>query len=174
MSDDNDKFINKDNPFDKLEFEAEIEQQPLTEFEEALVENEAEANKSKAKAKVKSICGGVGSGIKAQEEWFSLFNEVLLEVFDTEKAFEDICSKFTQSLLDKGIQVSPHKVYQLVEMTNTRMLKISLSKRLAHAQGLYYEWPRILEKELELLYGSKQISKPAQIKGNPVGEVPTS
>lgn len=171
MSNDNDKFINKENPFEKLEFEVEIDQRPLTELEQALIENEAEAHKEKTETK--KVCGA-DEGLKAQELWFSLFNEVLLEVFDTEKAFEDICANFTQSLLDKGIQVSPHAVYQTVEMANTRMMKIAMSKRLAHAHGLHYEWPQILAKELDVMYGSRgPVSKIVPIKGNPVGEAPS-
>lgn len=170
----NDKFLNKENIFGKLEFEAELDQNPLPEFLEALVENEAEAHKNEPSTeeveRLKQACT-TDKGIQNQEEWMDLFNDMLLGTFDTENAFEQMCEKYTKALLDRGIQVAPHKVYQIIEMTNTRMIKLEMAKRLAMAHGLHSEWPQILEKELALVYGSRQpLVSGSPIKGNPVGE----
>lgn len=169
-----DKFLNKSDPFNKIEFDAEVdygeEYHDLSEHEQSIIENEIEAQEREEREKWGKFGGEVDHGVKSQNEWFHFFNEVFLEIFDSEKSLDEIKEQYTTYLLERGIHVNPHEVYQSVEMINTRMSKLALSKRIAHAHGLFHEWPEILQKELELLYNAKTPQKTMEIHGRPVGE----
>ena len=174
--DNKDKFVNKENIFSELEFDSELEQKPLTDFEKNLLENEKAAHAPQEtqisedeKAELERIFK-IERGIENQKEWQGMFYDLLLEIFDAENAFEDVCKRYTEALLNKGIQVSPQQVYTMIEMANTRMLKINVSKTLAMAHGLHAEWPEILQRELSLIYESRGAPVKIPIKGNPVGE----
>lgn len=164
-----DKFLKTDNPFQVLEFEAEIEQQPLTDFKQSLIENEQEAVEREEQSKTASVTSNHEKGIRNQREWSATYNDILLEIFDAEAALEETTDLHVKALLNKGIQVDPHAVFSIIEMVNTRMLKLSVAKRLAHAHGLHAEWSSIMEKELTLIYGSQAPVKPV-IRGRPLGE----
>lgn len=172
-----DKFINKENVFGELEFDSELEQKPLSDFEINLLENEKAAHdpaheqsiSPAEKAELEKLLK-LERGIASQKEWQKLFNDLFLEIFDAENAFEDVCKNYTKALLDKGIQVAPHQVYQMVEMANTRMIKINIVKTLAMANGLHSEWPDILQKELSLIYDSRGAPSKPSIRGPAVGE----
>lgn len=175
MSDD--KFLNKNDPFDRIEFDAEIDHgdlHSLSDHEQSIIENEIEAQERDKKKETGDFGGEIEHGTKSQNEWFNLYNEVLLEIFDAEKSLDEIKGQFVTCLLERGIHVNPHEMYNSIEMINLRMSKLAISKRLAHAHGLYHEWPDIMKRELDVVYNSRPSQKVAEIHGRPVGERPNT
>lgn len=156
---DNDhKIFNKEDPFKEIEFEAEIETKSRDKILEELEEQEQETEEQEENPELAESVRQYHKAHNQYHTWKSLFNDIFLEVYDSEKSFYDSKEGYTDKLLNTGIKVDPNEMYDLIELVNSRMTRISVAKRLASAMGLHYEWPRILEKELELIYNSRKDS----------------
>jgi len=84
------------------------------------------------------------------------FNKLLTEVFFFENDFESSKKSFLQALLNQGIKANPDMVFSLFELTNTRLIRLFVTKNLCHLLGLEHELDRIMDKEMDLIYSAKE------------------
>lgn len=84
------------------------------------------------------------------------FDSLLLEIFAFEQDFETSKEKFTNALLNQGIKANSDFVFSILEMTNTRLLRVFAAKQICMLLGLHQELDRIIDKELDLIYHSRE------------------
>jgi hypothetical protein len=92
------------------------------------------------------------SGISFVKE----FNKLLTEVFSFENDFESSKKNFLQALLNQGIKANPDAVFSLFEMTNTRLVRMFVTKSICNLLGLQHEMDRIMDKEMDLIYSARE------------------
>lgn len=91
-----------------------------------------------------------------QERWSKMIATLYLDVFNTEKSFLDVSSAITDSMSKNGVNVNIDDMKRRLETISDRMVLIYSAKNIALSMGLNSEWDSILEKELEIIYGSKE------------------
>jgi len=133
------------NPFKLLDFDAEIKQEALPVVEEEIEEEIPEEPDKPANPYASA---------NTQADMYKLFNDIYLEAFDIEYALTKSSEDFSSKLVEKGIKANPDNLYSTVDYINTRLLRVSVIKRLCMAYGLHCEYKDILAHELELLYNS--------------------
>lgn len=84
------------------------------------------------------------------------FDSLLLEIFSFEQDFETSKEKFTNALLNQGIKANSDFVFSILEMTNTRLLRVFAAKQICMLLGLHQELDRIVDRELELIYHGRE------------------
>ena len=94
-----------------------------------------------------------------QRDLMGMFNEIFLESYDLEVAFDKSSTKYTDLLIERGISVNPQAVFSLIDMVLTRLQRVAVVKRLAFAMGLQDEYDQIIHRELDIIYSSKQVNK---------------
>jgi hypothetical protein len=85
----------------------------------------------------------------------SFFNDIFLEVYDIERGLDRAMGQYTKILLQRGVDVNPSSVYQQIELIQTRLVKLTIVKRLCTAFGLIDEMDRVLDHEMTLIYNSR-------------------
>ena len=111
--------------------------------------------------------------INSSVSWEKAFQELFLEVLDFELGYHKSKINFTNSLLNAGVQYNPQTVYQLVDLMTTRMERIHIAKRLCNFLGLHNEMDKIVDAEMELIYGTPKynVSKTTDITNPIAGEM---
>jgi hypothetical protein len=100
-----------------------------------------------------------------QKGWSTLVAQIFLETFNAEKSLLDIATEVRQILANQGIEVNIDDIHKIIDESQSRMLKLSISKTLAYAMGLTKDWDAILQREMDLIYPQKKIdfsSKPEE------------
>ncbi len=91
------------------------------------------------------------------------FQELFLEIYDIERGFSEATESYTDILLKRGVEVNPQGLYKQVELVLNRMVKLHIVKRLCPGLGLISEQDEIVQKELELIYGTPIIKQKSQL-----------
>ncbi len=101
-----------------------------------------------------------------QKGWSTLVAQIFLETFNAEKSLLDIATEVRQILANQGIEVNIDDIHKIIDESQSRMLKLSISKTIAYAMGLTKDWDSILQREMDLIYPQKKIefSKPEDKK----------
>lgn len=99
-----------------------------------------------------------------QQRCSKLFASIFLEMINSEKSLAEVSGEIQKALTHQGIEVNIDSLSGIMDMANERMLKIYMSKSLAHFYGMHHEWDSILAKELDLIYSPRRVSPPDQQK----------
>lgn len=91
--------------------------------------------------------------IKNKQEYYkTVFNSILLELFDMQSSWEVTKTNYTEALLNQGVTVDPKELYSFMDMATRRMAKLHVMKHLALSFGLVDMYDKIMEKEIGLIY----------------------
>lgn len=147
---------NNDPAFNHSIFEEDINNQDFySDSMQSRLEKDGKFIANKIKEYMKEVS-------QKEVDYQDMFNNLYLQIYDLQKAFYVSKEKFTQGLLNQGIQANPEDLYKNIEMILTRLTTVSLVKDLCHHLGLISEYDTILEKELGLIYRSN--GTPAKAK----------
>ena len=130
-------------------FEDEIEQL-VEEEDEYELTSDSEKNK-----KILSDC--------TISEYEREFHRIFLGLLDFGKAYHNSKQDFTAALLNTGSKENPQDIYSFIDMMSSRLEKIYIIKRMCAVLGLHNEMDRILEAEMDIIYKSPNIRKPAPV-----------
>jgi len=85
-----------------------------------------------------------------------LFYQIYLEIHEIEFGFKKATEGLTSVLLKRGIEIDPSQIRDQIDLMLTRLSKITIAKRLCFGLGLHNEMDDIMQREMDLIYGSRQ------------------
>lgn len=123
------------------------------EYAEILSYSQEQENKKKIAAEHADF---LESQRQLTKDFQDLFVSIFLEFYDVESGLDRAKEEFTEALLKQGVEANFHQVYSYVDNITVRMSKISAVKRLLYMMGLHREFDSIMQKEIDLIYSTRE------------------
>lgn len=83
------------------------------------------------------------------------FEEIIKKCIDSSKTLVAVKESIVEGLLNEGEQINIDDLARVIDMTNDRILRLFILKKLIAEYGLVEHEKEIIIKELELIYYSK-------------------